>query len=321
MTRMAVRIDLHGCMPLRENDTSFLPQLQRYRKAGFDAVGINAGFDAVEWQQTVLLLAHFRRFLQNHPEEYQIIEKPDDFAAAKRQGKLGVFFDIEGGKALNSHIGMVDVYYRLGVRWMLLAYNTANALGGGCMDAVDDGLTRFGRQVIEQMAETGMLLCCTHCGYKTAAEAIEHNPNPSIFSHSNPRSVYDHARNIPDDLMKRCAGRGGVVGINGIGVFLGDNESIPVRVAQHIDYAVQKIGIRHVGLGLDYVFDTEELNAFLAKHPELFPTDRFRTVIHILPPEKLSDLNSELIRLGYQDADIDLIFGENWLRVIRQVWK
>jgi membrane dipeptidase len=313
----AIRLDLHTCMPLRENDETFLPQLIRHKEAGFDAVCINVGFDALNWEKSVALLANYHNFIQKNSDKF----KYTDFALAKKQGKLGVFFDIEGGKALNEHIGMIDLYHQLGVRWMLLVYNNTNTLGGGCMDQTDPGLTTFGKQVIAKMADVGIMLCCTHCGYKTAAEAIDLNPNPSIFSHSNPRALHDHPRNIPDDLMKRCADKGGVVGINGIGIFLGDNVATSEIIVKHIDYAVQKIGIEHVGLGLDYVFDKQELDDFLAQRPDVFPPDKFPKGINMITPEMLPEISNLLSKKGYKTSDLDLVFGENWLRVMKKVWK
>jgi membrane dipeptidase len=317
----AIRLDLHTCMPLRENDETFLPQLIRHQEAGFDAVCINVGFDALDWEKSPILLANYRNFVLKNADKFQLISSYADFALAKKQGKLGVFFDIEGGKALNDHIGMVEVYQQLGVRWMLLVYNNTNTLGGGCMDEVDPGLTVFGKQVISKMAEVGIILCCTHCGYKTAAQAIDLNPNPSIFSHSNPRALHDHPRNIPDELMQRCADKGGVVGINGIGIFLGDNVANPEIIVKHIDYAVQKIGIEHVGLGLDYVFDKQELDDFLEQRPDIFPPDKFSKGINMVTPEMLPEISNLLARKGYKSSDLDLVFGENWLRVMKRVWK
>src|SRR5690606_36645690 len=128
---------------------------------------------------------------------------------------------------------LVSLYYELGVSWMLIAYNRNNAAGSGCQDE-DRGLTDFGRMVIDEMTRVGMIVCCSHTGYRTAREVIDYSKNPVIFSHSNPRALRDHPRNIPDELMKACAARGGVVGINGIGLFLGENDNSTEAIVRHI---------------------------------------------------------------------------------------
>ena len=138
-------------------------------------------------------------------------------------------FDIEGANAIGDQLSLLGLYRDLGVRWMLLAYNRNNRAGGGCQDE-DPGLTAFGRRMLHEMARVGIVACCSHTGYRTAREAIDESPTPVIFSHSNARALVDHPRNIPDDLIKACAARGGVVGVNGIGIFLGDNDASLARV-------------------------------------------------------------------------------------------
>src|SRR3546814_1364261 len=114
------------------------------------------------------------------------------------------------------------------------------------------------------MARVGMVACCSHTGYRTARDVIEYSRNPVIFSHSNPRALFDHPRNIPDDLMLGCARTGGVVCLNGIGIFLGNNDTSTENYFRHMDYAVQLVGAAHVGIGLDYLFDVGELEEYIA---------------------------------------------------------
>jgi membrane dipeptidase len=211
----------HACMPLRPGDTSFLPQLERVRASGINVISLNVSFDVVDSNDAFKVLATFRHWVRQHPGRYVLADSVADIEAAKASGHLAVIFDIEGGNAVAAHPGLVEIFYRLGVRWMLFAYNKNNTLGGGCMDD-DTGLTAYGRQIIDELERVGMVLCCTHVGHRTAREAMEYCRNPVIFSHSNPSAVYAHARNIPDDLMVACAKSGGVVNINGVGIFLGN---------------------------------------------------------------------------------------------------
>lgn len=318
--------DNHACMPLRIGDETFLPQLERVRQSGVNVISLNISFDVVNPNDAFPVLATFRHWISKHPEDYILVDTVADIERAKAEGKLAVFFDIEGGNAVAAHPGLVEAFYRLGVRWMLFAYNKNNKLGGGCMDD-DIGLTDYGRKIIDEMERVGMVLCCTHTGHKTAREAIEYSKQPVIFSHSNPSGVFEHVRNIPDDLMKACARTGGVVNINGVGMFLGagpkgigDNST--EAVVRHIDYAVQLIGARHVGLGLDYVFDISELEEFVQKHPEKFPAALREPGSYVqVEPERVGPIADALVRKGYSDADVQGILGENNLRVARQVWK
>jgi membrane dipeptidase len=188
---------------------------------------------------------------------------------------------------------------------MLIAYNKNNRLGGGCQDD-DSGLTEYGRQIIDEMQRVGMVLCCSHTGYRTAREAMEYSKNPVILSHSNPRAVWDHPRNVPDDVLRLCASTGGVVNINGIGVFLGDNDNSTETIIRHIDYVAALIGPEHVGLGLDYVFDQQEFDDYVRDNPEMFPPEKgYKAGIRMVEPERIPMIADALLKQGYRESDVN----------------
>jgi membrane dipeptidase len=307
-------------MPLRPHETRFLPQLARYVRAGVNVVGLNVGFDGVPWEQTLLVLANYRRWIRAHGSRYVMVETAADIRRARRLGRLGVFFDIEGGSALNGQLGMIELYRDLGVRWMLIAYNLTNRLGGGCMD-VDRGLTRFGRQVVTEMERVGMTVCCSHTGYRTTMDVMRHATKPVIFSHSNPLGVWRHRRNIRDEAIRACAATGGVIGIVGMGTFLGENDNRPETVVEHVDYVVQQVGPDHVGFGLDYVFDPTELDEYLRANPTMFPRENFAGGIRMVPPESLVHITCGLVARGYRVADVRKILGGNFMRVAEATWQ
>lgn len=312
--------DNHGCLPLRPHDDSFLPQLARYRAAGVDVVSINVGFGHQSVEEHIRMLAHFRHWLAMNADLYALATSVSAIREARSQGKLAVAFDIEGMDAIGGQLSLIRLYYELGVRWMLIAYNRNNRAGGGCQDE-DQGLTEFGRAAIDEMAKVGMVLCCSHTGARTARAAIDHSPNPVIFSHSNPRGVWNHERNIDDDTMRACAARGGVIGINGIGIFLGDNDNRIETIVRHIDYAVTLIGEDHVGLGLDYVFDMEEIDEYCRSMPDVFPAHIYGQGVRLVAPEQIVEVVEMLMRLGYAQSAIQKILGLNFLRVAEQVWR
>ena len=313
--------DNHACMPLKPHDTSFLPQLRRHRDAGADVVIVNVGYGDDGVEQHLRVLASMRDWLEANSRDFRLIEGVDDIVAARAAGQLAVGFDIEGANAIGDQLSLLGLYRDLGVRWMLLAYNRNNRAGGGCQDD-DPGLTDFGRAMLHEMARVGIVACCSHTGYRTAREAIAESPTPVIFSHSNARALTDHPRNIPDDLIRACAARGGVVGVNGIGIFLGNNDSSVDNVARHVLHMLDLVGSEHVGIGLDYIFDSSELDAEIAANPDKFPPHLgYSAGIAMTPPEQLPDLAEALSRRGVDDEAIARIFGGNWLRVARQVWR
>ena len=313
--------DNHSCMPLRPGDPSFLSQLERYRNSGVDMVMLNISFGDFPLVSTFEMLAEFRYWICQHAADYQLVHQVDDIIQAKHHNKLAIAFDIEGGCVVETHPGLVEIFYDLGVRWMLIAYNKNNRLGGGCQDK-DTGLTDYGRTIIDEMQRVGMVLCCSHTGSRTAMEAMAYSSNPVIFSHSNPRSVYNHERNIPDQLIKACAATGGVISINGIGLFLGDNDNSTGTLLRHIDYVVNLVGIEHVGLGLDYVFDTQELDALFKQSPDLFPVEKgYSPGIKLVEPERIPLIAEGLLAMNYTQDQVKAVLGGNNLRVAKAVWR
>ncbi len=313
--------DNHACMPLRPGDTEHLNQLAVYRDIGASVVSLNVGFDAIAWEETFKALATFRLWIKDRSDAYVLIETTADIAAAKASGRLGVVFDIEGGSAVDDRPELIEAYYALGVRWMLIAYNKNNALGGGCQDE-DGGLTAFGKRVLDEMARAGMVVCCSHTGARTARDVLDYVQGPVIFSHSNAKGVYDHPRNISDDLIRACAASGGVVGVNGFGLFTGDNDDRTETLVRHIQYIADLVGPDHVGFGLDYVFDTDELNAYFAQNPALFPPDKgYGAGVRMVEPGRIPAIIETLIKLGWRDADLKNLLGGNHLRVANAVWK
>lgn len=307
---------------------SDLAELERWHAAGIDYVSVNIGYDAQPWTAAVQGASRYRHYIRAHPDKLVQAETVADIERARAEGKLAVGFDIEGANSLNGDPGMVDVYYRLGVRQLLFAYNRNNLAASGCHDA-DQGLTDFGREVLAEMNRVGMLVDGTHCSFRTSMELIEHSASPAIFSHSNRRARCDHERNITDEQIKACAARGGLVGVTGVGLFLGPDGPTARHVVEHVDDLCQMIGARHVGIGLDSVLerdgDLEDVLSGADAQARYFwparqyPNDPKRR--GFVPPEALESIVEGLLAKGHREADITDILGGNFLRLARQVWK
>lgn len=313
--------DNHACMPLRPHDQAFLPQLDRWKRVGTDVVFLNVGFGDSGIEEHIRTLANFRRWLLLHSDQYVIINTVEDIALARATGRIAIGFDIEGANAIADQTSLIKLYYDLGVRWMLIAYNRNNRVGGGCQDD-DTGLTAFGREVIDEMARVGMVVCCSHTGFKTTMDVMEYSSKPVILSHSNPRALHEHPRNVSDDAMRACARTGGVVGLNGIGIFLGNNDNSTDTFVRHIDYVVELLGPEHVALGIDYAVDQKEVEEHIAKMRSTFPVGLgYEEAVRIIPPEQLPEIVERLLQLGYTEANLRGFLGENLLRVAKAVWK
>src|SRR4030095_12292488 len=185
--------DTHACFPLNSN--SDLTELKRYKNCGVNFVSLNIGMDMDSFENVIQVLARFRNYITAHPEEYVLALTVKDIRKAKEAGKLAIAFDLEGSDPLLGNLNMISLYYDLGVRQMLLAYNKDNRASGGCMEGTI-GLTDFGKDIIKEMNRVGMVVDVSHMGYRATMEAFETSTQPVIFSHSNPNALHEHARNI-----------------------------------------------------------------------------------------------------------------------------
>lgn len=314
--------DNHGCLPKQRTDVdAYMPALERYRRAGVNVVSINVADDAAgPWHETMRVLARFRAWLSARPEQYLLVRTVDDIVAAKAAGQLAVTFDIEGGTAIDDELGLIRLYWDLGVRWMLVAYNRNNRLGGGCYDE-DTGLTAFGRAVQDEMERLGMAVCCSHTGRRTSLEVMERATKPVLLSHSNPSALYPHKRNVPDELIRACARTGGVVGINGIGIFLGDNDNRTETIVRHIRYVADLVGTDHVSLALDYLFDLEAATERARRNPGIWPaSDGYGRDVKLVAPEQIPEIAEQLLQSGFAADDVAKIMGANLMRIARETW-
>ena len=313
--------DHHTCMPLRPQDERFLPQLARHKQAGFDMVTVNVGFGDMGVEEHLCMLAALRRWFLARPDDYLLVDTADDIERARDCGRLGISFDIEGANAIGEQLSLVQLYRDLGVRWMLLAYNRNSRAAGGCQDE-DGGLTPFGSEVVAEMERVGMQVCLSHTGHRSVRDVLAIATRPVIFSHSNCDAVHAHPRNIPDDLIRACAATGGVVGINGVGIFLGHNDISSAAFARHVDHAVQLVGPKHVSIALDYVFDMQELDDYMLKMQHTFPPGLgYELGARFVPPEQIGEIVATLQGWGYADDDLRAILGGNLMRLAREVWQ
>lgn len=310
--------DAHACPPFGPD--SDISTLIRYKNAGVTFVSINVGFGDMTEIEILPIITRIKNFITSNPSDYRLVNTVEDITSCKQDKKLGIAFDLEGANALSGKIETLDLYFQLGVKQALLVYNKNNSAGGGCQDT-DTGLTTFGKSIVRRMNDLGMIIDCSHTGIKTSLEIMDHSTQPVVFSHSNPFALCTHPRNITDEQIKACAQTGGVVGINGINIFLGCNTPTVSDLVDRVDYVAQLVGVNHVGIGLDYVLDHEDTIALVKANPQLFPADQKYDMVELLPPEVIPNISDILINKGYKDSEILAILGGNFLRVAKQVWR
>jgi membrane dipeptidase len=314
--------DAHACLPLLPNYDC--RALERHRAAGATYVSVNVGMDFNPLSQCIRVIAGFRDWIAKHSEHYLLAETLADVARAKREGKLAVSFDLEGSVMLEDDLAMLGLFRDLGVRQMHLAYNRDNQIAGGCFGK-NQGLTKLGRAVVAEINRVGIIMDCSHSSKQTSLDVMEVSSKPVVFSHSNAKSLRDHPRNIDDEQIKAVGRTGGIVAVTGIGPFLGADIETDT-IIRHVDYMVEKIGIDHVGIGIDYSFDQDHSDLPAGEDPALWwpkvqGVDFDFSTVRFVAPERLPDIAAGLLRHGYKDADVAAIMGGNFMRVAGACWR
>ena len=247
----------------------------------------------------------FKEYVAKQNGEAVIAYCVDDFLKYKKQEKSIVMFMIENGYAISKDIANVEMFYDMGVRTMTLCHNSNNDICDSSQDKPEHGgLSEFGIKVVREMNRLGMVVDVSHASTSTLYDCIKISEAPIIASHSGVWAIKNHPRNLRDDEMIAIAEKGGLVQIATGRFFLSTLPKPEVTVSHivdHIDYAVNLIGIEHVGLGTDF--------------------DGGGGVVGLENVSKMKEVTIEMMRRGYSDEDISLFWGGNVLRVLREIEK
>jgi len=297
-------------------DASLGDVLRRFREAGVDHVSLTVAAGSDDHSVALTRLGFLRRELRELASWVRIAHEPAAIREAGADGMLSVSFHFQTATPFAADLDLVDAFRQAGVTRAIIAYNEANIFGDGCHEGRNAGLTAVGRRLLGRMDEVGMLVDLSHCGERTSFDVLNFPlSRPPVFSHSNARVLFDHERNITDAQIRACAERGGYIGVNGVGMFLGaEGAAIPRVMAQHIAHIASIAGADRVGLGLDFMYlegsDYGFFHAGRGRWPRGYPEPPWS----FLQPEQIGDLVEALIKQGFSAAELRGILGENYLR-------
>ncbi len=250
----------------------------------------------------------------------------DDLLRAKQDGKQAVMYQLEP-QTIGRKLERIEIAYGLGIRMMLLTFNTKNYLGDGCTAKTDTGLSYLGIEVVERLNDIGILIDLSHCGIQTTLDAIEHSKAPVLCNHTGARALNSGMPRLKnDEQLKALADRGGVVGISAIPNQLSSEPEQGIEdMLNHIDYVKKLVGIDHVAIGLDNIYGDQVGNhremaaskgTDFAQMARTFAADY---MYGIESPLEWRNIIRGLIWRGYSDEEIEKIVGGNALRIIKEV--
>lgn len=314
---------------LRENDGHLdLGKMQKgdYLLQNF-ALFVNLEECADAWQRVQELFALYDREISANADQIAPVYHYDDIEKNRAAGKMSALLTVEEGGVCGGNLEKLRILYRQGVRMMTLTWNYPNELGFPNLNGerrkqarsvgeqevlsylntpdVTNGLTKTGIAFVQEMEKLGMIVDVSHLSDAGFYDVLAHTKKPFVASHSNARAVCPCVRNMTDDMIRRLAERGGVMGLNFCADFLTQvppGEKNPGTIAAVVDHAKHIVsvgGIECLGLGSDFDgIDT---------HEELPGADR------------MEQLAEALKRGGFKEGNLDKILGGNVLRVYREI--
>jgi membrane dipeptidase len=296
----------------------------------------NAGEEGNDPLRLIKRLARFTYLTDMARDLLVRATRPDDIVAAKEAGKHCLYLTGNGVplaqrfESAEGELAYVRIFFQLGIRMMHLTYNRRNALGDGCAELANGGISDLGREAIGEMNRVGVIVDVAHSGWQTSLEAAQASKRPMVASHTTCAGLNKHIRAKPDDALRAIVDTGGLAGICCIPNFLGGTADIAALI-DHVDYVAKRFGVEHVGIGTDVAHRSQYASLPEAKGPSR-ATSRTRYEA-LWPPGSRGGrfpraatlawtnwplFTVGLVQRGYRDDDIQKIIGGNMLRVCRE---
>lgn len=299
---------------LRRN--SLHVDLVRMKESGYMlqnfALFVQLERDGDPWERVCRLHELYEREMGQNADLIAPVRRFSDIEANERAGRMSALLTVEEGAVCKGETAKLQELYRWGVRMMTLTWNYPNELGrpalvrGAARSAPDqtEGLTERGREFAAQMEALGMIPDVSHLSDAGFYDVLAVTKKPFAASHSNARAVCPHVRNLTDDMIRRLAERGGVMGLNFCADFLEEaaegreNLGTTAAVVRHAKHIVNVGGIEVLGLGSDF--------------------DGIDTHRELPGAQSMSVLWEALKHAGFRESEVEKIFCGNVLRLYRE---
>jgi membrane dipeptidase len=261
-------------------------------------------------------------------------ETVGDIYRAHETGKIAMIAAQEGAAMIENELDRIEILYGIGIREMGITYSESNSLGTGLKEPKDGGLTSFGRRAVERMNDVGMAIDCAHSSPRTTLDTIEASRKPIFLTHTGARSVWNIKRLAPDEVLKACAGKGGIIGIEAAPHTTMSTKRPGHDIEtymEHFEYVRDLVGIDHVAFGPDTLYGDHvglhhvysEALSIEASHEGSSPA--YEEVEYVKGLENPTQASKNILRWlvahDYSEGDIRKVLGENILRVLKEVWQ
>lgn len=279
-----------------------------------------------DFPTTMKAMAEWKERIRENSDLLMQVYTTEDIRRAKQAEKVGIILGWQNSTGFGDYLPLVDVYHEIGLRVVQLTYNTTNAVGSGCYETVDTGLTDFGRDLVDALNRVGIVIDLSHVGAKTARDTISHSKQPVAFSHCLPAALKQHPRNKSDEDIRLIAERGGFVGVTFFPPFLKRGTASTIEdFLDAVEHVIDIAGENQTGIGSDFTQDHDE--AFfdyitrdkgygrqLTSFGEIINPEGIRRI------EDYPNLTAAMERRGWPEMRIEKVMGGNWIAFLGNVW-
>ena len=288
-------------------------------------------------------IAEYLEVIRKNPTYFMNVLKPEDIEKAKETGKLGVILSAQTCDFISYKLvdAYTELFARMGIRTMNLAYNHRTFAADGSRTGTDAGLSPQGKTLVKAMNRYGITIDLSHVGKKSALEAMTLTEKPVIYSHSNPEAIFPGSRAVSDEEAKRCAKTGGVMCVSGYAPTLCRGQE-PVTVdlfTEAVLYYADLIGIDHVGIGIDSMIEPgtfdpvdtkvmcdriethhEDATCYWNNYEAGYGKESVST-IGLYGISNHRNIIDNLLKHGLSEADVKKVMGANLMRVFKETWR
>ena len=311
--------------------------------AAFFALWVPVFFRGAEAvRRTLDLRDAMQSLLDQHADQIELATTASDIERIVKAHKIAAFSTVEGGHSIDDDLHVLRTYYRLGIRSMTLTHARNTNWADSASDTpANNGLTDFGRDVVNEMNRLGMIVDLSHVSDKTFYDALAATTKPVIVSHSSMRAISNVPRNVSDEMLRALAKNGGVIGINfGMG-FINPKDAEALRSATDTEaeaplltgraldeYAAQNAQ-QLFGKRAAVVATVEDIADHIDHAVKVAGIDHVGigsdfdgiagTANGLEDVSKMPFLTAALLNRGYGEHELKQLLGQNHLRVIREV--
>lgn len=289
---------------LKSNEYSV--DLDKLKKANslaqFFALFVELSSSEDPLQKCLKMLDRFYEELNKNNNSILLATNYKDFIYNKAKGKISAFLTVEEGAVLKGEISNIRILHKLGVKLITLTWNYPNEIGyPNCIpDFMSKGLTPFGIEVVEEMNKLNMIIDVSHLSDGGFYNVAKYSKTPFVASHSNARAITNNPRNLTDEMIKILSEKGGVMGINFYGQFLGGGDFSKIEdIIRHIKHIKNVGGIDVISLGSDF--------------------DGISSTLEIENIGQIDELHRSLKKNNFTEEEIEKIFYKNALRLLKEI--